>query len=266
MEPDVYLRIKTSTRKLLNIDLDQYKDAQMQRRLEAWLNRKQLATWEEYFHLIRQDANELEKFRAYLMINVSSFFRDRHRWQELEQTILPRLRQNACSSANSNGSLHIWSAGCSIGAEIYSLAILLNQWTPGLSHYLLATDIDRAALDQARTGGPYSASEVQNVTPAQIQAFFQPGGPPYYVNRTLIRQVNFRENNLLSDVFGSSFDLIVCRNVVIYFTDQAKGMLYQKFSQALRPGGILFLGGTEIIPRPTEYGLSGIKMSFYEKL
>ncbi len=265
MEADVYQRIKYAARTLLNIDLEQYKDAQMRRRLDSWLTRKQIATWDEYIHLVRRDAEERERFRAYLTINVSAFFRDITRWQEFDRKIIRSLHQTACTSLNPTGALRIWSAGCSIGAEIYSLAMLCEQFTPGQSHFLLATDIDRDALAQARAGGPYANTEVQNISKAQRLTYFQKGGPPFYIKHSLAQKIEFREHNLLADPFDSGFDLILCRNVIIYFTDAAKEGLYRKFSQALRPGGILFLGSTEIISRPSDFGMRGIGMSFYEK-
>jgi chemotaxis protein methyltransferase CheR len=97
----------------------------------------------------------------------------------------------------------------------------------------------------------------------QKSTYFKPGGPPFFVNNSLIQKVTFKELNLLQDNFEKNYDLIVCRNVVIYFTTETKTMLYQKFRDALRPGGVLFVGGTEIIPRPQEFGLKSTGFSFY---
>jgi chemotaxis protein methyltransferase CheR len=88
----------------------------------------------------------------------------------------------------------------------------------------------------------------------------------YSITEKLAHRVHFQEQDMLADRFENSFDLIVCRNVIIYFTNEAKTMLYSKFHAALRPGGVLFLGGTEIIPRPQELGFRNYGISFYMKV
>ncbi len=259
MEAEVYSLVKHSIRSLLQINLDHYKDEQMKRRLDSWLVRVGAPTWPDYLKRLRADTTELARLRDYLTINVSAFFRDPERWQALRRTILPML-------LTGRQRLRVWSAGCSIGLEPYSLAMLLEEETPGRRHTLLATDLDRGALARARARGPYSADDVQNVTAAQRQQFFQPGGPPFFVTDALAKRVMFQEQNMLADAFEGDFDLIVCRNVVIYFTEAAKTDLYRKFQQALRPGGILFVGGTEIVPRAQELGLRSSGISFYQRL
>jgi chemotaxis protein methyltransferase CheR len=259
MDLDVYTQVKVSVKRLLNIDLTAYKDEQMRRRLDSWLLRCGAATWEDYNRRLKDDPNELKRFRDYLTINVSEFFRDAERWATLRSTVLPHLLQS------SGRSLRVWSAGCSIGPEPYSLAILLQEITPLTQHYLLATDLDRSALEKARQRGPFTAQEVKNVTPVQLQKHFEPGGPPHFVKPGLASKIQFREQNMLNDPFETGFDLILCRNVIIYFTAEAKAGLYQKFVNALRPGGVLFLGGTEIIPHPQTIGLSNLGICFYLK-
>jgi chemotaxis protein methyltransferase CheR len=165
----------------------------------------------------------------------------------------------------SNG-LRVWSAGCSIGAEPYSLAILLDELYPRRRHNILATDLDRGALAKSRARGPYNPDEITGLSQAQRAAYLEPGGPPFYVRESLYRKVDFREHDLFRDPFPTDLDLIVCRNVVIYFTNQAKEMLYQKFHQALRPGGIFFVGATEIIPHPQTIGFRNCGVSFYQKI
>ena len=258
MDTEVYSQVKRSIRGLLDINLDDYKDEQMKRRLDSWLVRAGAPTWTEYLHRLRGDAKELGRLRDYLTINVSSFFRDPERWQALRQTVLPALLAG-------RPRLRIWSAGCSIGLEPYSLAMLLDEVTPGRRHVILATDLDRGALAKARARGPFSAEDVQNVTAAQRQAYFEPAGPPWHLQASLAGRVTFREQNMLADEFESDFDLIVCRNVVIYFTEAAKAQLYPKFWRALRPGGVLFVGGTEIVPKAQDLGFRNGGISFYQR-
>jgi chemotaxis protein methyltransferase CheR len=265
MDADVYGQIKFSVKKLMNIDLDHYKEEQMRRRLDSWLVRSGSPSWPEYIKRVSGDNKELSRFRDYLTINVSEFFRDMDRWQNIGEVVLPQLIKTAYTLRQPRGGVRIWSAGCSIGAEPYTLSILLDELAPTQPHYLLATDLDRGVLAKAKARGPYTQEDIKNVSPARKSAYFDAGGPPYFVKERTGRWIEFREHNLLSDPFGTDFDLIVCRNVVIYFTTETKSLLYQKFYNALRPGGILFLGGTEIIPRPQEIGFHSQGVSMYVK-
>ena len=271
MEKEVYAQVKLAVKELLGIDLDCYKEEQMKRRLDSWLARAGALNWPAYFERLQTDEIELVRFRDYLTINVSAFFRDPERWQNLRQKVIPDLLESAVHREHGKGDtlpapcLRLWSAGCSMGVEAYSLAILLEELTPNRRHCLLATDLDRGALAKAQARGPYTADEVQNVSPVQRAKYFQAGGPPFFVSEALAERVEFRELDLLSHDFVRDMDLIVCRNVVIYFTEEAKAKLYRRFFEALRPGGVLFLGGTEVILRASDIGFRSYGISFYQR-
>jgi chemotaxis protein methyltransferase CheR len=266
MELDLYQKVKSQIQSLLGINLDYYKDEQMRRRLDSWLARSGEPNWEAYFARVKIDSNELARLRDYITINVTEFFRDQERWAYLRQNVIPELLTDSLKIRTLGNGIRIWSAGCSIGAEPYSLAIMLDEIAKARFHTIVATDLDRGALAKAKAGGPYLTEEIKNVTPAQRAAYFKPGGPPYFINPELTKKITFREHNLITDTSEGDFDLIVCRNVVIYFTGETKDKLYKKFQAALRPGGILFVGGTEIIPHPQEIGLKGFGFSFYKKV
>ena len=263
MNPEEYTQIKTRVLQIMGINLDPYKDEQMKRRLDSWLSRTGMPSWADYFLKIKSEENEQKRFRDYLTINVTEFFRDAERWHYLRQNVIPELLKASSAAGKNDGTLRIWSAGCSIGAEPFSLSIMMDELTPGKKHTILASDLDRGALTKARAGGPYVTDEVRNVSPVEKSTYFKPGGPPFFVTNNLIQKVTFKELNLVQDVFEKNFDLIICRNVVIYFTAETKTALYQKFRDALRLGGVLFVGGTEIIPRPQEFGLKSTGFSFY---
>lgn len=265
MELEQYSQVKTNVKRLLNIDLNQYKDEQMRRRLDAWLVRVAAPSWNEYFNRLAQEPGELLRFRNYLTINVSEFFRDIERWKSLRNEYLPALLRDSRGWHPAVPGLRAWSCGCSLGQEAYSLAMLLGEIAPGVSHTLLATDIDQGALAVARARGPYPPDQLVNVTPVQKEKGFEPGGPPYFVRPAVARLVTIQEQNMLTDPFQRDFDLIICRNVIIYFTQAAKDDLYRKFYDALRPGGILFLGGTEIIPSTNRLSFRSLGYSFYVK-
>ena len=259
MEDLEYNYIKRQVLALTGVDLNCYKAQQMQRRLKAYLIRSGYPNWPRFFRTIRADPAELSKFKDYLTINVSSFFRDPDKYKFLQTSILPDL-------LHQRSALRIWSAGCSRGQEIYSLAILLAE-AGGSSgqHQLLATDIDRSALDWARAGGPYTADDIANVSFHLRLGYFDARKNEYWVRDNLKRGIIFRQHNLLADPIAGKFDLIICRNVVIYFQPEAKEKLYRNFYNALRPGGVLFVGGTEILPKTVTAGFEAVNISFYRR-
>ena len=141
---------------LTGLDLTSYKAPQMHRRLSALLGRLGLSNYGEYARLLAADAVRRQEFRDYVTINVSEFFRDVHRFGELEARVLPDLLRR-------RASLRVWSAGCSNGSEAYSLSILLQELSPNGGHAILATDVDQTILDRARAATDYLASDVRNV-------------------------------------------------------------------------------------------------------
>ncbi|RMF02190.1 MAG: protein-glutamate O-methyltransferase CheR [Chloroflexi bacterium] len=259
MQVEEYNLIKREVLTLTGIDLNFYKDAQMQRRLNTFLLRSKHDSWQNYFRAIRTDSAELRKLKDYLTINVSSFFRDTEKYKTLKEKVLPEL-------LDGHPRLRVWSAGCSRGQEPYSIAMLLAELTGDFRrHYILATDLDRSALDIAQAGGPYTDDDVAHVAPAFRQQYFLTRDGKHWVSNDLKRRITFRQQNLLADRFETNFDLIICRNVVIYFTAPVKDKLYQDFYRALRPGGVLFVGGTEIVPKATTLGFRPAGISFYRR-
>ncbi|MCL4294679.1 MAG: protein-glutamate O-methyltransferase CheR [Anaerolineae bacterium] len=259
METLEYNYVKRKILTLTGVDLNGYKSPQMQRRLDTFLQRSGHLTWQSFFSSIGHDPTVISKLRDYLTINVSSFFRDSQKFDCLREIILPELLAH-------RSTLRIWSAGCSRGHEPYSLAVLLAEITGSYrQHYILATDIDHSALAWAQAGGPYLSEEVANVPSLWLRRYFILRDNGYFVADTLRRRITFGEHNLLADPFEQGFDLIICRNVVIYFTAEAKDQIYLRFHQSLRPGGILFVGGTEIISQAAEMGFETAGISFYRR-
>ncbi|MCB0191137.1 MAG: protein-glutamate O-methyltransferase CheR [Anaerolineae bacterium] len=251
--------IKREILSLTGIDLNNYKSEQMQRRLNSFLLRSGQPDWSNLFSSTRSDPTELSKLRDFLTINVSSFFRDPQKYEVLKKTILPNLQKES-------SNLRVWSAGCSQGQEPYSLAIMLTETTGSQRrHYILASDLDRSALAKAKSGGPYTATDVANVPINLHQRYFKVENNKYLAHERLRQLVTFKQHNLLADPFESNFDLIICRNVVIYFTALVKEQLYNRFYKALRPGGVLFVGGTEIVNKASEIGFETVGVSFYRR-
>jgi chemotaxis protein methyltransferase CheR len=259
IEAREYTFIKQKVLNLTGVDLNCYKTPQVQRRLKTYLVRSGQPNWHKFFQAVQNDPIAVSKLKDYLTINVSSFFRDSEKFDYLREAILPELTRG-------HPRLRVWSAGCSHGHEPYSLAILLAEATGFYrQHEILATDIDQSALDRTRAGGPYTSDEVSKVEPPLLNRYFRAADSGYYLIEGLRRRLTVRYQNLLSDPFEREFDLIVCRNVVIYFTAEVKNRLYRRFCEALRPGGMLFVGGTEVVPKATEMGLETAGISFYRR-
>ena len=241
-----------------DIDLDLYKEPQMKRRIGNLVRRGNFAGYTAYFDHVVKDKDQFAAFIEYLTINVSEFFRTPEKFGKLETDVIPDLLKRS-------RRLNIWSAGCSIGAEPYSLAMIMKELTPGVHHRILATDLDVEILAKAKQG-IYQESEIKSISKERLARYFtRTEGGKYAVKPEIKSCVEFKRHNLLKDSFESGFDLILCRNVVIYFTEEAKNQLYANFFQALKPGGILFVGATEAILNFRQLGYTSFQPFFYQK-
>ena len=242
---------------LSGIDLNAYKERQMKRRIDALIKKHNCSTYGDYISAIKQDKEKYEEFINYLTINVSEFYRNPTQWVTLEKEIIPMLLQN-------KKTLSIWSAACSTGDEPYSVAMVLSKFLPLSSIKITATDIDKEILEKARVG-IYSAKSVANVPTEMKSKFFAVTKDLYHISPELQQCITFKEHNLLKDPYPQNVDLIICRNVLIYFTEEAKSEIYTKFSQALNKDGILFVGSTEQIILAHKYGFAPHRVFFYKK-
>jgi len=256
-DPD-FVSFVAGFKALTGIDLALYKEAQMKRRLTTLRQRRGYDSFATYFQSVQRDKELLAELLDRMTINVSEFWRNPNRWEVLENKFVPEmLRQKR--------RLKCWSAACSTGEEPYSLAMILARRGALAESKLVASDIDDNALAKAKLG-VYHERSLKDVPKSYIDAYFRREGESYFVADELKRGVSFAKGNLLTDAFDTGYDLIICRNVMIYFTDDAKTLLYQKFADALRPGGILFVGSTEQIFTPGQYGLESADTFFYRKM
>ncbi|WP_301108902.1 protein-glutamate O-methyltransferase CheR [Sporosarcina sp.] len=244
-------------KKKTGIDLSLYKEAQMKRRLTSLYEKKGFKDFKEYFQAIQSNQELLDEFLDRMTINVSEFYRNAVRWNVLEKKILPELLQN-------NKRLKIWSAACSTGEEPYSLAMVLSSHVPLRDISILATDLDLGVIDRAKVG-LYGERSLKEVPKPIVAKYFVREGQSYQVSDEIKKTVTFKQHNLLEDRYDTNYDLIVCRNVMIYFTEEAKDQIYTNFSKALKPGGVLFVGSTEQIFNPEKYGFESMDTFFYRK-
>ncbi len=254
-KPADWTAFYANVKRKVNLDLDLYKANQLQRRIVSMAEQKDCKTLDQFWTWISLSPANMEWFLDRLAINVSELFRNPEKWREMEGKILPELLKKT-------SRLKIWSAGCSYGAEAHTLAAILDQRFSG-SHKIIGTDIDTAALNQAKAG-TFGPTDIKAV-PKEYAQYFHAKGTEYTADPRLKKYLEFRKGNLLADRFDTGFDLIMCRNVVIYFTEEAKADLYKKFFQALKPGGILFVGSTERIFKADEIGYQTVLPFYYQK-
>ncbi len=253
-----YEEFKNNIFKKTGIDLSLYKERQMKRRIESLVNRNKLDNFDDYYKLLCKDKEKFDQFINYLTINVSEFYRNPEQWEILKTDIIPYLLEN-------NKHLKVWSAACSTGEEPYTLIMTLSNFFSLNQIKIEAYDIDEEALAKAKYG-KYTEKSITNVPDEFKERYFRLSDDGYYISDDIKKCANFKKINLLSDSYPTNFDLIVCRNVMIYFTDEAKDEMYMKFSNSLKKGGILFVGSTEQIISPQRYNLKSRGTFFYERV
>lgn len=246
-------RVKTKT----GIDLALYKEAQMKRRLTSLYEKKGFSNFVDFFEEMDVNRELMDEFLDRMTINVSEFYRNGKRWEVLEKKILPRLLK-------ASPRLKVWSAACSTGEEPYSLAMVLSNHQPLSQVSISATDLDENAIAKAKAA-IYPERSLAEVPAQMKQKYFEQEGSFYKVTPDIKRTVTFKKHNLLNDRYEQNHDLIVCRNVMIYFTEEAKDQIYHNFSKALKPGGVLFVGSTEQIFNPAQYDFEVEDTFFYRK-
>lgn len=254
---DDYKLFKALIYKKTGIDLSAYKEKQMKRRIEALAARRGFNKLADYFKGLDKDHRLYDEFLNYITINVSEFFRNPSQWDVLRKEVVPLL-------LGSKKNIKVWSCACSTGEEPYSLVMLLSEFLKLEEINVLATDIDEGAIEKAKTG-VYRENSLKNLPLGYKDKFFSRIGSNYRISDTVRKRVKFRKLNLLKDGFPTQCDLIVCRNVLIYFTEQAKQQLYQNLGDALSDGGVLFVGSTEQIVLPQKHNFIPMKVFFYKK-
>lgn len=246
-----------SIKRKTGIDLAAYKEAQMKRRLTSLYEKKGYKNFLTFFEALDKDRDLMNEFLDRMTINVSEFYRNGKRWEILQSKIFPKLLAT-------NKRLKIWSAACSTGEEPYTTAMVLSNHVSLSQIAIQATDLDENAIQRAKVG-IYPERSLAEVPNDMKSKYFEQQNQFYKVDEAIKKTVTFRKHNLLKDTYEKNFDLIICRNVMIYFTEDAKDQIYQNFSDSLRSGGILFVGSTEQIFNPGKYGFETEDTFFYRK-
>ena len=255
---DDYVLFCEGLRQICGVDLSQYKRPQMERRLRSFVARKGISRLTDCLDSLRQDRNELDALLDRVTINVSQLWRHLEQWVRLERDVLPKL-------AREGGPIRAWSAGCSYGAEVYTLAAVCRMAIPNTRVTILGTDIDRRMIDRAHAA-VFSDDDARGVSPEVMARGFEriPGG--WRAREALRRMASFERGDLLRlRPARDGRDLILCRNTVIYFAEPIRDELHARLAAALRPGGYLIVGATERVSAPRDLGLEMAHPFSYRK-
>jgi chemotaxis protein methyltransferase CheR len=254
---DDYVAFCEGVRGLCDIDLLQYKRGQMERRVRSFAQRRGHELLAPYLDLLSGDLVARDEFLDRVTINVSNLWRNPEQWDRLQAEVVPALA--------AGGTLRAWSAGCSYGAEAYTLAAVCRLAAPAAATSILGTDIDRRAIERARAGD-FTAEDVRDAPPTALARFFEADGERWRPAAELRALVSFELGDLLRmRPPASAYDLVLCRNTVIYFNEEVRDALHERLAAALRPGGVLVVGATERVTTPEAIGLQAVAPFTYRK-
>ncbi len=275
-----YEYLKKQILGITKVDLNAYKEAQMKRRIDQLITKKGLKDYPSYINLLKTDREALEEFLNHFTINVSEFYRNPDQWEFMDKTVIPLLIQRF------GKNLKIWSAACSTGDEPYSLVMALSKYIPIQQVRIYATDIDKTILAKAKRG-IYDEKSLAGVPKEFRDKYFRKltgkdmdavevigeSDPvatlktAYAVSDEIKSRVTFRQANLLeAKDYPKDYHMIVCRNVLIYFTEEAKDEVFRRFHDTLLHEGILFIGSTEQITGYQDMHYGRKNSFFYERL
>ena len=257
MEYD-YEYLKKEVLKMTQIDLNAYKERQMKRRIDTLISKNNIQGYDKYVAVLKTDKERFDEFINYISINVSEFYRNPEQWKFMDEKVFPKLVERF------GKNLKVWSAACSTGDEPYSLVMALSKHIPINQIKIYATDLDKTVMAKAKVG-LYDAKSIASVPEEFKKKYFTQVGPSFKISDEIKSRVEFHEHNLLKDKYPTDCNLILCRNVIIYFTDEAKDEVFQKFFDSLKKGGYLFIGSTEQILNYKDIGYGRENSFFYEK-
>lgn len=243
--------------KLTGVDLSLYKEKQMKRRIDSLISGYKFKSYDEFLQELSVNKVLYNEFLNYITINVTEFFRNPGQWKILEDEILPYILKK---------DLRIWSAACSTGEEPYSVAMLLTNLIDLNSVTIIATDIDDSVLKKAQEG-IYSYESLKKVPSQFVKKYFiKYDDKNFRISEEIKKHISFKKHDLLKDKYPENIDLLICRNVLIYFNDKAKDYIYKRFYDCMSHNGIFFVGSTEQIILPYRYNFEPVKTFFYKKV
>lgn len=240
-----YQKVLTMLHDRCGLDFSQYKSTTIQRRLQRRMILGKHTSFEEYVKYLQDHSDELDQLRSDALINVTCFFRNPLSFETLKQKVF-----TAILSRPRDENFRVWVPGCSTGQEAYSIAIAFAEvcgtGAGACRLQIFATDVNEASLDSARHGF-FSKSATESLTTERLKRFFVEERGGYRVSKSLRETIVFARHDILKDPPFSNLDLISCRNLLIYLELAAQNKTIPMFHYALKPGGHLLLGSSEII-------------------
>jgi chemotaxis protein methyltransferase CheR len=258
LKTDDFVALCETVRRLCSVDLQQYKRGQMERRVRTFAQRRGTPDLTAYGARLKAEPEELDAFLDRVTINVSHLWRHEDQWTALGRTILPELA--------GRGRIVCWSAGSSYGAEAFTLAAVAKDSIPHTRVEIEGTDLDRRMVERARKGA-FTAEDARTAPPTLLKKWFDSaddGG--WQAKAELMRMARFEVGDLLRmPVQAGRYDLIMCRNTVIYFTEEVRDALHARLATALAPGGYLVVGTSERVADPRALNLTSPFHFIYRK-
>src|SRR3989440_2537194 len=264
---DVLRSILEQVSRQANIDFRLYKSTTILRRISRRIAVTHCSTMHDYLDYLKAYSQEVGELVKAFLINVTQFFRDSNAFTYLKSEVLPKL---IARGLERDHTLRVWAAGCATGEEAYSLAMLITELLgPELSQWsikIFATDVDEAAINFARRG-LYSENLLKDVPADYKDRFFERVDHGYRVSKMLRQMIIFGQQDLSRSAPFPRIDLVLCRNVLIYFTPELQEYVLNQFTFSLSPGGYLFLGKAETVrPLQTFYELANKHWKVYRCL
>jgi chemotaxis protein methyltransferase CheR len=242
LENVAYQKLKQLLHETVGLDCSGYRDEYLKRRFAVRLRATGTNTYRRYVRYLKKNPAEYNFVIDNLPTNYTTFFRDRDVYIYLEKNILPKLF--------SSNEVRIWSAGCATGEEPYSLAILvhklLGKQLPNYQVTIFASDFDEDALAKAEKG-EFNKKQLKGLEDSLIGKYFSNNGESYRVKDFVKQLVLFEKHDLMKPSLRNGFDLILCRNVMIFFSRESQQQIHMYFYKALRDGGYLVIGKSEIL-------------------
>ncbi len=246
-----FKRLKNEISKKIGVDYDNYSNRHLRRRFHARMRVVDTPKFSDYLNYLKKnEKEEIEKLRDLLTVNVTKFKRDIEVWKIIEGEVVPDLLNKDKTGLN---RIRAWSAGCATGEEPYSLSIcyLKNKSSSGPSFKITATDLDSEALTFAKRG-EYPDKSLKNLSRTEKRDFFNDVDGGWKIKEKVKRQVDFKKKDIFKTRFTQKFDFISCRNLMIYFNNEAKTKLMERLVESLRPGGYLVIGMSENLRAPAK--------------
>ncbi len=229
-------------------DCNPYSDKFLKRRFDIRMRANNVGSYREYAALLKRNPLEHTELIEALTISVTEFFRDPDVFEDFKKVVIPKLI--ADKERKKQKVIRVWSAGCASGEEAYSIAMLTNEFLgPKLDDFTLSihgTDIDDGALANAKRG-EYTPEELEKIPEAYMKKYFSFDGKKYKIDEGLKRFARFEKHDLISGKPYRYFDVIFCRNVLIYFSREAHEKVHMLLYDALNDDGFLIVGKTELL-------------------